>query len=74
VPLISLAGGYKMLQLVRAGEMDQSWSVLAIAVLLSAASAWACIHFFMAWIAKSSLMPFVAYRLILGVLLLLLFT
>ena len=74
VPLISLAGGYKMLQLVRAGEMDQSWSVLAIAVLLSAASAWACIHFFMAWIAKSSLMPFVAYRLILGVLLLFLFT
>jgi len=73
VPLIALAGGYKTLQLIQAGDPAQGWGVLALAVLLSAASAWLCIYFFMAWIARSSMLPFVVYRLLLGVLLLYLF-
>lgn len=73
VPLIALAGGYKTLQLVQAGGGSQDWEVLLAGVALSAIAAWVCIHYFMAWIARSSLLPFVIYRLILGVFLLYVF-
>lgn len=73
VPLIALAGGYKALQLVQTGELLHGWGVLAAGVLCAAVTAWICIHYFMRWIANSSLLPFVIYRMILGVYLLYLF-
>lgn len=73
VPLIALAGGYKTLQLFQAGDLAHGWGVLVAGVICSAVAAWICIHLFMRWIANSSLLPFVVYRLLLGVFLLYLF-
>ena len=73
VPLIALAGGYKTLQLIQTGELQHGWGLLAAGVLCSAVAAWVCIHYFMRWIARSSLLPFVVYRMLLGVYLLYLF-
>ena len=73
VPLIALAGGYKTVQLIQTGDALQGWGVLLAGVLCSALAAWVCIHFFMRWIASSSMLPFVIYRLILGFFLLYLF-
>ena len=73
VPLIALAGGYKAMQLIQGGGLMVGWGVLVAGVALSAIAAWICIHYFMRWIASSSMAPFVIYRLILGCYLLYLF-
>lgn len=46
---------------------------LAIGALVAGISAWLCIHFFMVFIQRIGMMPFVYYRLILGSILLLFF-
>ncbi|RME34423.1 MAG: undecaprenyl-diphosphate phosphatase [Gammaproteobacteria bacterium] len=65
IPIIALAGGYQGLTLLREG-MDAPWGDTLLIVLLSAASAYLCIHLFLALIARMSLLPFVLYRLALG--------
>ena len=72
VPVLFLAGiwqGYKLT--VQTEPVD--WSVLGFAVFISALVAMACIHFFLGYLQKFSLLPFVWYRLILGVILLAIF-
>jgi undecaprenyl-diphosphatase len=49
------------------------WTVLGFGVLVSALVAFACIHYFLRYLQRFSLMPFVVYRLILGVILLAMF-
>jgi undecaprenyl-diphosphatase len=46
---------------------------LLIGALLSAVSAYACIHYFLKLLERIGMMPFVAYRLVLGVVLVALF-
>jgi len=46
-------------------------TVLASAVGLSALTAWACIHYFLAFIERIGMWPFVIYRLLLGAVILL---
>lgn len=46
-----------------------SWSGLGLGILLSAASAFLCIRYFLKFIEKVSLLPFVLYRLLLAMLL-----
>ena len=69
IPLIMAAGLLKGLELVKTGTESQ-WDIIGVGSLISALSAYACIHFFLAFLEKISFMPFVIYRLILGVLLL----
>lgn len=69
VPIIALSGGWQALQLF--GSHNADWSLIALAALVSAVSAFACIHFFMKAIQALSMLPFVIYRLVLGILLLL---
>lgn len=68
IPLILAAGGLKSLELAQAvGPVD--WQALILGVVISAVSAWICIYYFLAFINRIGMMPFVVYRLLLGGLL-----
>lgn len=71
-PVILMAGGYKTLQLA-AGASDAQWYALVLGALVAAVCAYACIHVFLNLIARIGFAPFVAYRLVLGGVLLWLF-
>ncbi|MBQ0720020.1 MAG: undecaprenyl-diphosphate phosphatase [Gammaproteobacteria bacterium] len=65
IPVIILSGGYKGLQLV--GEHNTvAWNDIFLGIGLSALTAFACIHFFLALVNRIGMMPFVWYRLALG--------
>lgn len=66
IPLITLSGGYKSLELV--GTEATDWSMIALGVVVSAVSAGLCIHGFLKLIDRIGMMPFVIYRLVLGAL------
>lgn len=69
IPLIVLSGGYEALGLLEDSTID--WSDLFWGITISAVSAALCIHFFLKLIDRIGMWPFVVYRLILGVILLL---
>ena len=71
-PVILLAGGYKSLQLV-AGTSEAEWAGLAVGALVTAVCAYACIHAFLRLVDRVGFAPFVAYRLVLGAVLLWIF-
>lgn len=69
IPVIAAAGGWGLVQALRDGES------LQLAVFLSAAAisgivAWLTVAAFLAWVRRHGMLPFVIYRLVLGVLLL----
>jgi undecaprenyl-diphosphatase len=72
IPVIALAGVLKTYDLVRA-ETSVDWAVLGLGALVSGVSAFLCIHYFLAFIKRIGMQPFVAYRIALGILLLILF-
>ena len=67
IPVILLSGGYKTVQLL--GESVVNWLDLGLGVVLSAISAFLCIHYFIKYINRIGMMPFVYYRIALGVFL-----
>ncbi|MBF7053641.1 undecaprenyl-diphosphate phosphatase [Halomonas sp. KAO] len=72
IPVIVMAGGMEVVALVRdAAEVE--WVTLVVGGLLSAISAYLCIHYFLAFIKRVGMQPFVIYRLLLGAWLLWLF-
>ena len=72
IPAILLPGGLKGYQLIEEGAKFD-WSFLILGIIVSALSALACIHLFLKWLEKIGFMPFVWYRLALGVGLIILF-
>ncbi|SMF36013.1 undecaprenyl-diphosphatase [Alteromonadaceae bacterium Bs31] len=68
IPIIVLSGGYKGLQLILS-DTAVDWLAIGLGVVISAVSAYLCIHYFLSFIQKLSMMPFVIYRLLLGVML-----
>lgn len=72
IPIIVLAGGYQLLKLVKQPE-QADWGVMVMAVIISGLSAYLCIHFFLKLLDRTGMLPFVIYRLGLGLLLLILF-
>lgn len=64
IPIIILSGGFKGLDLI--GHSDVDWQAIAVGVCVSAVSAYICIHYFLSFINRLGMMPFVYYRLILG--------
>ncbi len=72
IPLISLAGGYQTFKLIRLPEYAD-WGVLIGGVIVSATSAYLCIHFFLRLLDRIGMLPFVVYRLVLGIILLVIF-
>ncbi len=73
IPVIVASGVFKTRDLVES-QAPVEWGLLLLAVALSALSAWLCIHFFLRLINRIGMMPFVVYRLLLGALLLFLFS
>lgn len=73
IPIIIASGLFKTKELIES-QLPVEWSLLLMAVGLSAISAWGCIHLFLQLINRIGMMPFVIYRLLLGVVLLYLFS
>ena len=72
IPVIVLAGGLEIVGLAgTSGPVD--WGALVMGALLSGISAYLCIHFFLVFIKRIGMQPFVIYRLLLGVALIWLF-
>ncbi|UTA49417.1 undecaprenyl-diphosphate phosphatase [Simiduia sp. 21SJ11W-1] len=71
IPIIAASAGYLSYKLLALPAVD--WGTLGLGFVLSALSAYGCIHFFMQVISRMGMMPFVIYRLILGGALLVLF-
>ncbi len=67
-----LAGGLKTIELIQS-NLATDWAAIISGTVLSALSAYLCIHFFLKMIEKIGMWPFVVYRLILGAILLQLF-
>ena len=68
IPVIVLAGGLEAVKLLKTPDA-LPWSDLAIGAAVSGLSAYLCVRLFMALIARASMLPFVIYRMILGVFL-----
>ena len=67
IPVILLSGLFEGVSLL---EEDVEWMDLIIGAVASGISAYLCIYYFLSFINRLSMMPFVVYRLILGVVLL----
>ncbi len=66
IPVIVLAGGLSTLELLQS-EAAVDWTALWLGALLSAVSAYLCIHFFLKLLQRIGMLPFVVYRLLLGI-------
>jgi undecaprenyl-diphosphatase len=69
IPAILMAAGYEASKLL-GGAHAVDWTPIVLGVAVSAISAYACIHFFLKLLDRIGMLPFVWYRLALGVLLL----
>ena len=68
IPIITAAGLYASLDLLSQGQAVD-WLSIALGTVVSGISAWLCIAVFMKLIERVGLMPFVWYRLALGLVL-----
>lgn len=66
VPAIALPGLLKSSELITSNQ-TVAWGTLFVGVVVSAAVAFACMHWFMRVIERIGMMPFVIYRLLLAV-------
>lgn len=73
IPVIVLAGGLHIIELAR-GEAAVDWNALLLGSVLSGIAAYLCIHVFLKLLERIGMMPFVIYRLLLGVGLLYLYS
>lgn len=64
IPIIFLSGCFKGVELVSADTVP--WLELILGTVVSALTAYACIHVFLKWVSRIGMMPFVWYRLLLG--------
>ena len=72
IPAILMAGGYESLKLFQQSA-PVAWDGLLLGTGVAFLSAYVCIRFFMLLIERVGMLPFVVYRLGLGIFLLLLF-
>ena len=70
LPFIALAGMYELLQLAKAHLGAHGWSVLLVGLAVGAVSAFAAIWSLMRILERFSAWPFVIYRIVLGIVLL----
>ncbi len=66
VPTIALAGLLKGAELANS-ETAINWGILALGATLSAIVAFSCMHWFMRFVERVGMMPFVIYRVILAI-------
>jgi len=68
IPVIALAGGLKAAELYQS-DIVVNWNFMLIGALVSSVVAYLSITFFLKLLHKVGMLPFVAYRLVLGVIL-----
>lgn len=73
IPVILMAGSYKTLKLIQEGN-GIDWFSIGLGYVLSALSAYICIHYFMKLLERMGMTPFVIYRVAQGIILLWLFS
>ncbi len=69
IPIIASAGGYGVMRMLL-NDASIDWQQFGLAVVLSGVAGWFCIAAFLALLKRVGLMPFVLYRLALGIALL----
>lgn len=72
IPVIVLAGGLKTLELAQSSAAIP-WVDMWLGIFFSAVSAYLCIHYFIKLLDRVGMLPFIAYRLVLGIILFWLF-
>lgn len=72
VPIITSATLLVAADLIHT-DIETAWGTLALGFLVSAASAYAVVHYFLAFIKRVGMQPFVAYRIALGLVVLYIF-
>ena len=72
IPVIFLAGSLETIDYLSDASIQDAQPLL-LGALISAISAYACIHYFLKLLDRIGMMPFVAYRLVLGAVLVVLF-
>ncbi|MEQ8797894.1 MAG: undecaprenyl-diphosphate phosphatase [Salinisphaeraceae bacterium] len=72
MPITVAAIAYETGQLI-AEPMVAPWGMLSLAAFFAAVAAWITIHLFLALLQRVGMMPFVIYRIVLGVVLLAVF-
>ncbi|MGB5398057.1 MAG: undecaprenyl-diphosphate phosphatase [Gammaproteobacteria bacterium] len=72
IPVIVLAGGLETLEYLDVASVTDINDLL-LGAFISALSAYLCIHYFLKLLERIGMLPFVAYRLVLGVVLFALF-
>ena len=68
IPLILAGGGLKTLDLLSSAD-SVDWDIIALGVVISSVVAYATIGLFISLLDKVGMLPFVIYRLVLGMLL-----
>lgn len=69
IPAIAMAGSYYTYKLI-SDSVSVDWQAMALGSSLAFISAYACIHYFLILVSKLGMMPFVIYRVVLGIALL----
>lgn len=69
IPIIAAAGGYGAWQVSR-GVAAVDWAEFTLGAAIAAVTGWLCIAGFLALVKRVGLLPFVIYRLLLGIVLL----
>lgn len=69
VPIIALAGAHDGLKMLK-NPTNVDWQAMALGMVVSAITAYICIAFLLKWLSRAGMMPFVIYRLALGLFLL----
>lgn len=72
IPVILAAGTLSFIELVR-HPGDSSWGVIAVGTMFSAVTAYYCIYYFLSLIERIGMLPFVLYRIVLALVLLIVF-
>jgi len=70
IPVIFLAGGLKVIDWIEQPNQAAGLGALIIGFVVSAVSAYVCIHYFLKYLNRIGMGPFVIYRVILGSILL----
>ena len=66
IPVIAAAGSYYVYKLSTGDDLID-WTAIVLGAVLSFVAAYACIYFFLKVIERMGMLPFVIYRLVLGV-------
>ena len=72
IPVILLACGLETIDLVTT-DAPIAWSYMLAGIAISGVAAYCCIHYFLAFIRRIGMQPFVIYRLMLGAVLIFMF-